>query len=265
MAAVSSPIPRRERLRRATLDEIKQTAHAQLAELGPAALSLRGVARAMGMAPSALYRYVASREVLLAELTADGFASLADALEAAFAAGDPHDHLGRWLDVARAHRRWALDHAVEYTLIFGTRVPDGGFVGTRVAIELQRSVAVLFRCMTEAIKAGLVDTGHLDAGLTPTMRARLRAWADDHGVTIDPGGMAVCLAAWTQLHGFLSLESFGHLPPALDDPADLFDRQMTEVFARACSAIVPAGLPGAEGPTRPDRMVGSDPARTGGR
>ncbi|WP_050997282.1 MULTISPECIES: TetR/AcrR family transcriptional regulator [Frankia] len=265
MAAVSSPVPRRERLRRATLDEIKQTAHAQLAELGPAALSLRGVARAMGMAPSALYRYVDSREVLLAELTADGFASLADALEAAFTAGDPHDHLGRWLDVARAHRRWALDHTVEYTLLFGTRVPEGGFVSVRVAAELQRSVAVLFRCMTEAIEAGLVDTGHLDAELTPTMQARLRAWAGDHEVAIDPGGMAVCLAAWTQLHGFLSLESFGHLPPALGDPADLFDRQMVDVFAQACRAIVPAAPPGAQDPTRPDRTVGSGPARRGGR
>jgi AcrR family transcriptional regulator len=219
----------------------------------------------MGMAPSALYRYVDSREVLLAELTADGFASLADALEAAFTAGDPHDHLGRWLDVTRAHRRWALDHAVEYTLIFGTRVPEGGFVGTRVAAELQRSVAVLFRCMTEAIKAGLVDTGHLDAGLTPTMQARLRAWADDHEVSIDPGGMAVCLAAWTQLHGFLSLESFGHLPSALADPADLFDLQMTDVFTRACQTIVPAAQPGAEDLTRPDRTVESDPAHMGGR
>nr|WP_232291758.1 TetR-like C-terminal domain-containing protein [Frankia sp. QA3] len=240
---MSSPVPRRERLRQATLDEIKRTAHTQLAELGPAALSLRGVARAMGMAPSALYRYVDSREVLLAELTADGFASLADALEAAFAAADPHDHLGRWLDVARAHRRWALDHAVEYTLIFGPRVPDGGSVDSRVAAELERSVAVLFRCMTEAIGAGLVDTGHIDAGLTPAMYARLRAWAGDHGVAIDPGGMAVCLAAWTQLHGFLSLETFGHLPPALDDPADLFDRQMIDVFAQACRAIAPTGPP----------------------
>ncbi|THJ71882.1 TetR/AcrR family transcriptional regulator [Candidatus Frankia alpina] len=237
MTAVSSPVPRRERLRRATLEEIKRTAHAQLAELGPAALSLRGVARAMGMAPSALYRYVDSREVLLEELTADGFASLADALEAAFAAGDPHDHLGRWLDVTRAHRRWALNHPVEYRLIFGPRVSEGGSVDNRVAAELKRSVAVLFRCMTETIGAGLVDTSQVDAGLTPTMQARLRAWAADHEVPIGPAGMTVCLTAWTQLHGFLSLETFGHLPPALGDPADLFDRQMTDVFAQACRVI----------------------------
>ncbi|SNQ50268.1 Transcriptional regulator [Frankia canadensis] len=231
---MSSPIPRRERLRQATLDEIKRTAHAQLAELGAGGLSLRGVARAMGMAPSALYRYVESREVLLTELAADAFGSLADALTDAFDAAPADRHMDRWLAVARAHRRWALDHAIEYALIFGPQVPASSYCEGRVAQELRRSVTVLFRCMSEAIEADLVDASHVDAELTPTMRASLRAWSHDHGMAvIGEAEMAVCLAVWTQLHGFLALEVFGHLPMALNDPEELFDRQMADAFAQA--------------------------------
>jgi AcrR family transcriptional regulator len=258
MNIVNSPVPRRERLRRATLDEIKRTAHAQLAQFGPGALSLRGVARAMGMAPSALYRYVDSREVLLAELTADAFASLADALEEAFTAADPGEHLGRWLAVARAHRRWALDHAVEYALIFGPRGATGRACEGRATDELQRSVAVLFRCMSEAIEAGIVDAGHVDAGLTPAARASLRAWARDHEVRIDAAEMAVCLAVWTQLHGFLALEVFGHLPPALDDPAELFDRQMADAFTQACrDGALPGAIGGRSSPAASSTTAGT--------
>ncbi|CAO5171745.1 Transcriptional regulator [Frankia sp. AiPs1] len=229
-------MPRRERLRQATLLEIKRAAHAQLAEVGPAALSLRGVARTVGLAPSALYRYVASREALLAELTADAFASLADALEVAFDSADPDRHLDRWIAVARAHRRWALDNAIEYTLVFGPRADSTPPGDELVAMEMGRSVAVLFRCMSEAIGAGLVDASRTDASLTPAARYRLKAWARDHNVAIGAAEMAVCLAAWTQLHGFLTLEVFGHFPPALDDPEDLFDRQMAEIFLQACRA-----------------------------
>ncbi|ORT95539.1 TetR/AcrR family transcriptional regulator [Frankia casuarinae] len=232
MTVVSSPVPRRERLRQATLDEIKQTARAQLAERGPAALSLRGVARVMGMAPSALYRYVDSREILLAELVADGFASLAEALEAAFDAADPHDHLRRWLQVARAQRRWALDHPTEYGLIFGPGIPCATSTNDRMITQLHRAVAVLFRCMSESTGAGMIDTAAVDAQLTPPMRASLQAWGRDHDVAIDAAGLAVCLAVWTQLHGFISLEMFGHLPPALDDIDELFDRQMADAIIR---------------------------------
>ncbi|WP_375502006.1 TetR/AcrR family transcriptional regulator [uncultured Jatrophihabitans sp.] len=77
-------VPRRERLRIETTAEIKQRAWASMAEVGTDALSLRAVARQMGMAPSALYRYFASRNDLLTALIIDGFTGLAGALRKAF-------------------------------------------------------------------------------------------------------------------------------------------------------------------------------------
>src|SRR5947209_8498101 len=119
---------RRERTRAATIAEIKDHAWRQLAEVGASALSLRAVASEMGMTSSALYRYFSSRDDLLNELMVDGFASLADALEAAEAELDGSSSTGRpganrWLHLSAAHRRWALAHPTEYALVFGTQVP----------------------------------------------------------------------------------------------------------------------------------------------
>ncbi|MBV9196372.1 MAG: helix-turn-helix transcriptional regulator, partial [Solirubrobacterales bacterium] len=59
--AVTAP-SRRERLRAQTLAEIREHAYAQIAQGGPAALSLNGIAKAMGMSGPALYRYFSSRD-----------------------------------------------------------------------------------------------------------------------------------------------------------------------------------------------------------
>ncbi|WP_131765261.1 TetR/AcrR family transcriptional regulator [Candidatus Protofrankia californiensis] len=235
MAHVTQPASRRERLRLATIDEIKQIARGQLDEHGAAGVSLRAVARAMGLTPSALYRYFTSRDELIAALIADGLDSLADALEDAFKLASTDDHARRWLDVTRTYRRWSHEHVTEYILIFGTLgldytppadQPCDGCDGT------ERSVTVLFRCMADAIDAGLIDLSRFVRELTPALRAQLEAWRADTHNAIPPAGLAACLIVWTQLHGFLSLELFGHLPSAISDASTLFDQQMLDVLLR---------------------------------
>ncbi|WP_106410163.1 MULTISPECIES: TetR/AcrR family transcriptional regulator [Pseudofrankia] len=224
--------PRRERLRAATIAEIKQAARDQVAQGGVAAVSLRGVARAMGMTPSALYRYFDSHDVLIGELCADAFGSLADTLEAAFEAGvgEP-DQARRWLLLARAYRDWAHANKPEYALLFGPSTLELDKSG-RCGDEMHRGTAVLFRCMSEQMASGAVDPSHLDEQLEPELRSRLIDWGVEESAPISPAGLAGCLIVWTQLHGFLSLELFGHLPPALGHFDDLFDQQMLDVIIR---------------------------------
>jgi AcrR family transcriptional regulator len=114
------PPTRRERLRAATTSEIKQIARQQMAQKGAAALSLRAIAREMGMTSPALYRYFASRDDLVTALIVDAYNSLADALEAARHGCPPTDHKQRLLEMGLAYRNWAISHAQDYTLIFGT-------------------------------------------------------------------------------------------------------------------------------------------------
>src|ERR1700744_2080553 len=113
----------RERVRAEITREITDTARAHLAADGAATLSLRAVARDLGMVSSAVYRYFASRDDLLTALIIDGYNAIGAAVEAADAACDRADHLGRWRAAGRAARPWAVAHPHEYALIYGSPVP----------------------------------------------------------------------------------------------------------------------------------------------
>jgi AcrR family transcriptional regulator len=216
-------------VRGATLAEIKSLAWAQIAENGAAALSLRAIARDMGMTSSALYRYFTSREQLLSALAQDGFASLADHLEATEAEVDGTG-ADRFLCVVRAYRRWALDHPTEYALTFGSPVPGLECHVPEVKAEMERGVAVLLRVMIEGLRGGLIQPPPL-AGLDePALRAKLAEWGSTIDEELPAEALGACMFAWSQLHGAISVELFGHMPPELMPADELFEYQMHEVL-----------------------------------
>lgn len=230
------PVPerRRDRLRQATLAEIKSLAWAQIAESGAAALSLRAIARQMGMTSSAVYRYFPSRDQLLTVLARDGFTSLADTLEAAeVQSGARSDRLDECLlRVVRAYRAWSLAHPSEYALMFGTPVPGFDVEGRpEVHEEMIRGVNVLFRVMIEGVRSGVLQPPPLTGPGAAKLRAKLRRWEAHEGEVLPPAALAACLFAWNQLHGAIALEVFGHMPPQLTPADDLFDHQMRQLLA----------------------------------
>jgi AcrR family transcriptional regulator len=223
-------------VRAATVEEIKRLAWVQVAAGGALGVSLRGIARDMGMTSSALYRYFSSHEELLSELVLDGFVSLADALETA-EVEMPADlgALDRWLTIARAHRQWALEHSAEYALIFGTPMPGGKKTNTSHD-EHRRGVEVLFRVMLVAL-----DRGELDPADVPPLSAaldeQLMTWQTELGLPLTAESLAGCLFVWTQLHGAVSLELFGQLPEMLMPAGELFDQHMrTALMALGCTS-----------------------------
>ena len=117
---------RRDRLRAATVREITETARRILVEEGPEAVTLRAIARDMGMTAPALYRYFGSHQELLRHLIGAVFTEITDELHAAAEAVPGHDMSGKFLAVARRFRHWALAHPREYALLFGTPVRGGG-------------------------------------------------------------------------------------------------------------------------------------------
>jgi AcrR family transcriptional regulator len=146
------PVPTaRERVRREVTAEITDAARRQLAEVGAAALSLRAVARELGMASSAVYRYFPSRDDLLTRLIIDGYDALGAAAEDADdPAATPRD---RWLAVCRAVRRWALAHPYEYALLYGSPVP--GYEAPKDTVPAASRVGiVLGRILGDAARAG---------------------------------------------------------------------------------------------------------------
>src|SRR5271154_6561131 len=111
----------RERVRAEVSADIASEARRQLAEVGAGALSVRAVARQLGMASSAMYRYFPSRDELLTALIVEGYDALADVAEAAAAAGG--GNVKRFRTVCRAVRGWALAHPHEYALLYGSPIP----------------------------------------------------------------------------------------------------------------------------------------------
>src|SRR5580765_3994859 len=108
----------RARNRAAIEAEILELGRLHLAREGAAALSLRAIARDLGMVSSAVYRYVASRDDLLTLLIVAAFSSLGDAVEEAHAAVAESDLTGRWQAIGRSLRAWALEHPHEYALVY---------------------------------------------------------------------------------------------------------------------------------------------------
>jgi len=121
--SVSPPATRRARQRQATVAEIKALARAQLAGGGTGAVNLRAIAREMGTASSALFRYFPSQADLISELLADAYAAVAGAVAAAVDACPPGDHAGRWAALCYAYREWSLANPAEFALTHGTPVP----------------------------------------------------------------------------------------------------------------------------------------------
>jgi AcrR family transcriptional regulator len=192
----------------------------------------------MGMTSSALYRYFPSRDHLLTALAADGFASLADALEAAEAEATRQDLSppARFLHLMRVYRAWSLAHPTEYALMFGTPVPGFDECGPEPKLEMLRGVNVLLRMMVACVESGRLVPPPLDPSIERKLVAKLRKWTGHAGEGLPPEALAACMLVWMQLHGAISLELFGHLPPVLVPADELFEQQMRQLLVLLGSA-----------------------------
>lgn len=196
---------RRARLRAHLLDEIRTAALDELRRSGAAALSLREVARAAGISPAGLYRYVDGRDGLLELLISDGWASLGVAVDEALDAAEPG--LLCQLDaVAAAYRRWALENPAQFGLILGTPVPgfDADEEGP-TAPAVRGFGGSMIRPLARAYAAGQLT------GVDDT-EDQVDLWGLDPELDTVPAPLlALMLRGWARIHGLVSLEVFGHL------------------------------------------------------
>ena len=201
-----------------SIAEIKRLARMQMAEHGPAQLSLRAVAREMGVVSSAVYRYFASRDDLLTALLVDSYDEFGAAVEAADRGVRRSDFTGRWRAVASAMRRWALDHPADYALLFGTPVP--GYAAPQDTIgPASRYTTVLLRLLADINAAGIRHP----ARLPRTLRADLANLPALMGLEIEESSVVVGMAAWATVHGAINLELFGHLRNVVERTDEWFE------------------------------------------
>jgi AcrR family transcriptional regulator len=207
--------------------EIKAVARAHLATDG-ANLSLRAVARDMGMVSSALYRYFSSRDELLTALIIDAYNDLGETVEAADAAVTNRGELrGRWLAATRAVRGWALANPAEYALLYGSPVPGYAAPSDTIAAAA-RTPVVLARILADGFRSGkLTRPGYRPT--TPSaeaVRADMARARGDIAPDLPDELMFAGLSAWIHLFGTVSLELFGQFNNVIDARAEFFDEQM---------------------------------------
>ncbi|GAA0629645.1 TetR/AcrR family transcriptional regulator [Streptomyces thermocarboxydovorans] len=207
----------RARARTEVTAAIKEEARRQLVAEGAAKLSLRAVARELGMASSAIYRYFPSRDDLLTALIIDAYDSLGEAAEAARAQASGEPPARRWVAVCEAVRTWALAHPHEYALIYGTPVP--GYTAPSTTIPAASRVALAL--------IGILREARQESRLTPPalpdeLSSEAERMAADFAPDLPPQVAVALVAAWAELFGLVGFEVFGQFHRVVEDRERFF-------------------------------------------
>lgn len=222
---------RRERQRSETIDEIKRAALDALASEGPSGLSVRGIARSIGMSPAGLYRYFDGLDSLITELITDAYDDLADAVVAGIEAetGPRERFVGGML----GYRAWSVAHPNRFMLVFGTPIPGYTAPEDGPTVEAVRRIGgAFFGLMAEAWAHGRLPTPA--SRHEPTDAERTFAAAFGSG--FPPEAVSIGLGSWAHFHGLVTLELIGQLHWMYEDTGAFYHRQVEEIADRVLGA-----------------------------
>jgi AcrR family transcriptional regulator len=235
MSPVKASLTARERARAELTREIKEEARRQLAISGADGLSLRAVARELGMVSSALYRYYPSRDDLLTALIIDAYNAAGSAVEAAIGPAGAGDARGRWMAACRSARSWALDHPHEYALIYGSPVP--GYRAPSETVGPGSRVPLAFvAVLRDAVAAGAISEAPVpltwlppDGPLTAQAATLAAAISPQEDPAVPPDILVRTVIAWTQLFGMISFELFGQFAGSFEPADALFEHAIAQM------------------------------------
>jgi len=231
---------RRGRARAATEQDIRRTARKLLVEQGPEAVTLRAIARELGITAPALYRYYASRDNLVEQLRLDVCADLAAEL-AEDVADLQDDGLLQLFAICKGFRRWALTHTKEYTLVFAS--PTGG-VGSAAGSALSRVDEPFGRIFlaTAGQVLAMQELVTPSSDVVPVelrddlavFQSELLAVLTDQGLKfpaekLDLGVTYLMIQFWARLYGHVTLEVFGNYPIPVSKPDILFEAMLIDL------------------------------------
>lgn len=192
-------------------EAIKDTAWKQIAEYGASALSLRAIARELKISAPAIYNYFPDRDALVTALIIDAFTSFGDWQLEARDSVPENDLSGRLKAIGLAYRDWAHAYPQRYQLIFGTPIP--GYKGPveKIFPASARSLSALV-----SVVEGLRMAGQLNIDSFPKVKSEYKVsfemWKT-HGGNADILSLSVAMIIWSRVHGIISLEIQGNLPP----------------------------------------------------
>jgi len=192
-------------------EAIKETAWKQIAEYGAPALSLRAIARELKITAPAIYNYFPDRDALVTALIIDAFMSFGDWQLEARDSVPAEDHILRMTAIGLAYRNWAHTFPQRYQLIFGTPIP--GYKGPieKILPSSARSLSALVSVVESMRVAGKLNVDAFPK-VKPEYKISFEMWKT-HGGEADVLSLSVAMIIWARVHGIVSLEIGGNLPP----------------------------------------------------
>jgi AcrR family transcriptional regulator len=208
---------------------IKQAARQQMVERGTAGLSLRGIARSLGITAPAIYNYFPRLDDLITALIVDAFTALAEAIQSAEQAVESGQCAPKILASCLAYRGWAMAHPVDFQLIYGNPIP-GYAAPPEVTVPLaRRPFDGLFRLFLQAYQSGELVIPQEYIPAPPTVADHFAAWQTNPADTFPAPLLCLLMSGWARIHGLVMLELFEHVGPVVGDTA-AFYRYEIEAF-----------------------------------
>jgi AcrR family transcriptional regulator len=208
-------------------EAIKETAWKQITEVGAPALSLRAIARELKITAPAIYNYFPSRDDLVTALIIDAYKSFGDSQLEARDSVSAEDHAGRMSATGIAYRNWAHTYPQRYQLIFGTPIPGYKAPLMEVLPFAARSLSALVSVVEQ-----LRVAGKLNINSFPDVKAEFKVsfevWKT-YGGEVDILSLSVAMMIWARVHGIVSLEIAGNLPPFGTSGNDLYLYEMDSI------------------------------------
>jgi AcrR family transcriptional regulator len=192
-------------------EAIKETAWKQIANYGAPALSLRAIARELKITAPAIYNYFPDRDALVTALIIDAFTSFGDWQLEARDSVPEEDLIGRINAIGMAYRNWAQAFPQRYQLIFGTPIPAYKGPFEKIFPSSARSLSALVSVVEGLRVAGKLNVDSFPK-IKPAYKVSFEAWKT-YGGNADILSLSVAMLIWTRVHGIVSLEIGGNLPP----------------------------------------------------
>ncbi len=208
-------------------EAIKDAAWRLIAGHGAPALSLRAIARELGITAPAIYNYFPRRDDLVTALIVDAFTSLGESQKEAVRALPDEDLATRLATLGLAYRDWAVAYPQRYQLIFGTPIPGYEAPADITVPAAGWALVPLIETIQALSTAGRLRVER-SAAMTPELRSMLEAWSQFTG-GINVEVLYTALVIWSRVHGLVTLEIGGQMPSFISDPGEVYRREIQTI------------------------------------
>ncbi|GAA5049726.1 TetR/AcrR family transcriptional regulator [Nocardia callitridis] len=223
----------RDRARAQTMNDIVRIGRDHLATHGAAALSLRAVARDLGVVSSAVYRYVSSRDELLTLLVVDGYTALGDAVDEALRAAEAADDdpIAQIRALAHAFRRWALAEPARFGLLYGTPVPGYAAPAERTGGPGTRVIGTLLTLFARGEQAGKLAAPRRARALSATLAADIARIREESGAEASDRVLVGAMTFLVSMIGAVSADVFDmYGVDTFTDRGELFEHLLDDML-----------------------------------